>query len=273
MFTTSSSTCSWRPSLLAPRSRAGCSRKRGVARSAPARRASAAACLAKAAPEIAASGTTRRTAPLRAPQRRPRLQPGARGGRVARASPTMTSPRSVDRVKRRGPCPGAGRAPRETRPVRGREPRSPRPRIARQWHPTKNGALRPRKPGGGLARKVWWKCPEGPDHEWRARVRVATVDGRGCPFCAGKRVSRNELAREQAPGVAAEWHPTKNGALAARGRPPRDARTRVVEMRRRATLGTLGCWVASARAGLPVLLWQVPDRRADARQALPGSRP
>ena len=44
------------------------------------------------------------------------------------------------------------------------------PRVAKEWHPTKNGKLTPRDVVFGSARVVWWKCPEGRDHEWRVAV-------------------------------------------------------------------------------------------------------
>ncbi len=84
------------------------------------------------------------------------------------------------------------------------------PDLAAQWHPTKNGDLTPDTVGS--ANKVWWTCPEAPDHEWEAVLKSRT-SGSGCPFCAGKRVSvTNSLATLQ-PELAAQWHPTKNGDL------------------------------------------------------------
>lgn len=86
------------------------------------------------------------------------------------------------------------------------------PEIARQWHPTKNGALTPRDVVSGSGRKVWWKCEKG--HEWQASVLSRTGKGNGCPVCAGKVVipGNNDLATVF-PAVAAEWHPTKNDSL------------------------------------------------------------
>ena len=44
------------------------------------------------------------------------------------------------------------------------------PKLAKEWHPTKNGNLSPENIGIGSAKKVWWKCPKGGDHEWEAAV-------------------------------------------------------------------------------------------------------
>jgi hypothetical protein len=83
--------------------------------------------------------------------------------------------------------------------------------VAKQWHPKKNGKLTPADVLPSAGRKVWWRCRKGPDHEWQAAVYERK--GRGCPFCAGKRVSSASSLAAVSPEVAAEWHPTRNGAL------------------------------------------------------------
>ena len=88
------------------------------------------------------------------------------------------------------------------------------PEIAAQWHPTKNGELTPDKIVFGSAKKVWWKCPEGHDHEWEASLDSRTRKrGTNCPFCAGLRLSVTNSLATLHPDLAAKWHPTKNGAL------------------------------------------------------------
>ena len=68
------------------------------------------------------------------------------------------------------------------------------PELVAQWHPTKNVGLRPQQFSAGSSKKVWWKCPKGPDHEWDASVSHRTR-GRGCPMCRGFRPSiTNSLA-------------------------------------------------------------------------------
>ena len=86
------------------------------------------------------------------------------------------------------------------------------PELAAQWHPTKNGGMTPRDVVSGSPSRVWWLCPEG--HAWQARVASRANLGTGCPVCAGKKVlpGVNDL-RTRFPGVAAQWHPTKNGQL------------------------------------------------------------
>ena len=85
------------------------------------------------------------------------------------------------------------------------------PDLARQWHPTRNGSLRPEHVLPGSHRKVWWLCSKG--HAWQAQI-TARVAGSGGPVCAGKPLipGENDLAT-QMPELARQWHPTRNGTL------------------------------------------------------------
>ena len=85
------------------------------------------------------------------------------------------------------------------------------PHLANQWHPTKNGALTPRQVRYGTDKKVWWICDKG--HEWDAVV-YSRSKGRGCPYCANKKILKgfNDLETSH-PILAKQWHPTKNGEL------------------------------------------------------------
>ena len=85
------------------------------------------------------------------------------------------------------------------------------PELAAQWHPTKNGNLTPADVVAGTHKKIWWKCPNGPDHEWEANGNNRT-NGTSCPYCAGKKASASN-SLENYPELAAQFHPTKNGSL------------------------------------------------------------
>tara|TARA_B100001971_G_scaffold142545_1_gene131712 strand:- start:311 stop:745 length:435 start_codon:yes stop_codon:yes gene_type:complete len=86
------------------------------------------------------------------------------------------------------------------------------PDLAKEWHPTKNGDLKPTDVTPGSNQKVWWQCLKNPEHEWKTIVKNR-ANGSGCPYCAGRKVGEdNNLAVKQ-PKLAEEWHPTKNGAL------------------------------------------------------------
>lgn len=56
------------------------------------------------------------------------------------------------------------------------------PKIAAEWHPTKNGNLTPYEVTPGTDKKVWWKCSRC-EHEWQAVV-YSRKNGCSCPKCA-----------------------------------------------------------------------------------------
>ncbi len=89
-----------------------------------------------------------------------------------------------------------------------------RPDIAAQWHPTKNGNLRPQDVTYGWGKKVWWKCQRC-DYEWQSTPnnRTRKQDDK-CPYCVNKVCisGKNDLLTTN-PELAKEWHPTKNGSL------------------------------------------------------------
>jgi hypothetical protein len=60
------------------------------------------------------------------------------------------------------------------------------PDIAYEWHPSKNGDLRPRDVSPGSSRAVFWQCSAEPNHEWRAIVANRVRRASGCPHCAGR---------------------------------------------------------------------------------------
>ncbi|MBT3221515.1 MAG: zinc-ribbon domain-containing protein [Proteobacteria bacterium] len=86
------------------------------------------------------------------------------------------------------------------------------PDLAAQWHPSKNGSLTPDKVVAGSNKKAWWKCPDGPDHEWETSVRNRTI-GKGCPMCCGHIASVTNSLGSLHPDIAGQWHPSKNGTL------------------------------------------------------------
>ena len=87
------------------------------------------------------------------------------------------------------------------------------PDIAAQWHPTHNGDITPDQVVAGSNTKFWFKCNEGPDHEWEAYLSSRTKNASGCPFCASRKVSVTNSLATRFPDVAAQWHPTRNGDI------------------------------------------------------------
>lgn len=86
------------------------------------------------------------------------------------------------------------------------------PKLAAQWHPTKNGTLAPVQVTPGSNKKVWWRCQNG--HEWEATINNRVFKNNSCPYCSGRKIlpGYNDLATTH-PELAKEWHPTKNGDL------------------------------------------------------------
>jgi hypothetical protein len=86
------------------------------------------------------------------------------------------------------------------------------PRLSKEWHPFKNGALSPNKVPNGGKRKVWWKCDKGDDHEWYTSIE-SRIKGGNCPICSGQKVVLSNSLATLNPELAKQWHPTKNGKL------------------------------------------------------------
>ena len=85
-------------------------------------------------------------------------------------------------------------------------------KLVSEWHPTKNGVLKPENFTQWSNKKVWWQCSKGDDHEWQANISNRSK-GKGCPFCAGRKVSKVNNLLVLKPKLASEWHPTKNKDL------------------------------------------------------------
>ena len=85
------------------------------------------------------------------------------------------------------------------------------PQIASEWHPIKNGDVKPSDVKPGTHTKYWFLCAQG--HEWLSTV-ANRVWGNNCPICCGQIIllGYNDLVTLN-PELAAEWHPTKNIGL------------------------------------------------------------
>ena len=86
------------------------------------------------------------------------------------------------------------------------------PKLAGEWHPTKNEALTPFDVSPKSGYKAWWKCPKGDDHEWSVKIDHR-AKGSGCPFCSGRKASSTNNLGVLNPELSKEWHPTKNKDL------------------------------------------------------------
>lgn len=84
------------------------------------------------------------------------------------------------------------------------------PGLANEWHPEKNGELRPSDMWPNSNHKVWWQCSKG--HEWSATVGSRAA-GSGCPYCYGRYATKENNLESQYPELLAEWDREKNASL------------------------------------------------------------
>ena len=80
------------------------------------------------------------------------------------------------------------------------------PALAKQWNYSRNKSRKPERYLPSSKETVWWICENG--HEWKRKIYYQ-IRKHTCPKCKVEKVS---LAKFN-PGLAREWHPTKNGKL------------------------------------------------------------
>ena len=76
--------------------------------------------------------------------------------------------------------------------------------LMAEWNWEQNTESDPNQLTYGSHKKVWWKCSKG--HAWQATIHDRN-SGRGCPFCAGKKILKgyNDLQTLN-PNLANEWN-------------------------------------------------------------------
>lgn len=92
-----------------------------------------------------------------------------------------------------------------------------RPDLAEQWHPNRNGVLRPETVRPGSSTPVWWQCSVHPDHEWSAspNSRTHPTNPTGCPACSGYQLSATNNLAARYPVIAEQFDPALNGGRTA----------------------------------------------------------
>lgn len=83
------------------------------------------------------------------------------------------------------------------------------PKLAREWHPTKNSPVLPNQVSSNTNNKFWWLGECG--HEWESSISKRNSYNRGCPYCSNQKllVGLNDLKTTH-PSLAGEWHKDKN---------------------------------------------------------------
>ena len=94
------------------------------------------------------------------------------------------------------------------------------PEVADQWHPTKNGRLKPEDFLACSGTVVWLylhyydeTLNKWFDFEWQDSIAERTSHGHGCPFLFKTVWTGFNDIVTRFPEVAAQWHPTKNGDM------------------------------------------------------------
>ena len=89
------------------------------------------------------------------------------------------------------------------------------PEVAAEWHPTKNGELKPSDVFSSSRQVIWWICSKG--HVYQATLNSRVSNGKplsGCPICANRTVLKgyNDL-ETLCPEISKEWDSVKNGNI------------------------------------------------------------
>jgi hypothetical protein len=78
------------------------------------------------------------------------------------------------------------------------------PKYAVEIHPTKNGNLDPYRLPFSSHSSLWWKCPKGLDHIWKASPNSRTSNLSGCPICTGYKVVKSNSLATTHPKISAQ---------------------------------------------------------------------
>lgn len=85
-----------------------------------------------------------------------------------------------------------------------------RPDLVKEWDVKKNGILTPVDVSCGSSKNIWWKCSKDHNYESKPSTRVR---GRGCPYCAGKKVVLKTSIVTTHPDLADQWDYEKNDIM------------------------------------------------------------
>ena len=89
---------------------------------------------------------------------------------------------------------------------------STHPLLLKEWSFEKN-LISPHEISTGSNNKdIWWQCAKDKSHLWQTCPNERKR-GRGCPFCAGRRIGDNNNLLSVYPDIAAEWNYSRNGYL------------------------------------------------------------
>jgi len=90
------------------------------------------------------------------------------------------------------------------KPPKGNSLAEKNPKLAKQWHTSKNGDLTPLDIFSKSNKLYWWECDKGDDHEWEANA-LNRSNGSGCPYCSNARVCLSNCLSTTHPEIAQFW--------------------------------------------------------------------
>jgi very-short-patch-repair endonuclease/cytochrome c-type biogenesis protein CcmH/NrfF len=76
------------------------------------------------------------------------------------------------------------------------------PTLAKEWHATKNGKVKPSDVFPNSQKKYWWVCPLGHDYQATPNNRS---HGKGCSFCNGVTPTKGSSAADLYPALLKEY--------------------------------------------------------------------
>ncbi len=79
--------------------------------------------------------------------------------------------------------------------------------LAKLWHPTKNGKLKPSEVNAGSRKTCWFLCKKG--HEFKISPKEKGYYFT-CPYCSGHKITWDNNLEYLYPDIVSQWHPTKN---------------------------------------------------------------
>ena len=90
------------------------------------------------------------------------------------------------------------------------------PTVCEEWDYDKNNSS-PSEYNPKSGKKVWWRCQNGDDHVWKAAIHSRTKDNdgvlSGCPFCTGRKPSKDYNLAVIHPDLVQEWYWDRNDKL------------------------------------------------------------
>jgi len=85
------------------------------------------------------------------------------------------------------------------------------PEIAKTWHPTLNGELKPENVRYGSKKEVYWICLANPKHVFLQGISKRTSYGKAtCKICSGRKLSIDTALTATNPELITEWDWSRN---------------------------------------------------------------